>query len=178
MKALKLLAVAALVAGCQAGLAGNPQASALNVELGVSYLEQGRAELARDKLIRAARQDPRSADAQRMLALAYESLGQHPAAERHYRQAVRIAPRDVEALNSLGVFLCRRTGEAREGLAFLRRAAGEASPRRRAAVYANSGVCELAKDAASAAKWFRRALELDPGQPEARALLEQLETQN
>ena len=48
MKALKLLAVAALAAGCQAGMAGNPQASALNVELGVSYLEQGRAELARD----------------------------------------------------------------------------------------------------------------------------------
>ena len=178
MKALKLLAVAALAAGCQAGMAGNPQASALNVELGVSYLEQGRAELARDKLIRATRQDPRSGDAHRMLALAYESLGNNTAAERHYRQAVRVAPRDVEALNSLGVFLCRRTGEAREGLAFLRRAGGEAAPQRRAAVYANSGVCELAGDAASAAKWFRRALELDPGQAQARALLEQLETRN
>ena len=178
MKALRVLAVGLVAAGCQAGLAGNPEAAALNVELGVSYLEQGRIELARDKLIRATRQDPRSREAHRMLGMAYESLGNNPAAEEHYRQAVRIDPRDVEALNSLGVFLCRRDGGAREGLEFLGRAAAEASPRRRAAVYANCGVCELAGNAAGAAQWFRRALELDPAQAEVRTLLEQLEMQN
>ena len=178
MKALGVLALGVLAAGCQAGMAGNPQASALNVELGVSYLGQGRLELARDKLIRATRQDPRSSEAHRVLGMVYEGLGNTPGAEEHYRQAVRVAPRDVEALNSLGVFLCRQPGEARQGLMLLRRAAGEASPQRRAAVYANCGVCELASDQGSAAKWFHRALELDPGQAEARALLERLEMQN
>ncbi len=178
--AMGLLALGLLAAGCQAGMARNPQASALNVELGASYLNQGRLELARDKLIRATRQDPRSSEAHRVLGMVYESLGNAPGAEEHYREAVRVAPRDVEALNSLGVFLCRQSGrsEVRQGLTLLRRAAGEAAPRRRAAVYANSGVCELPSNEARAAEWFRRALELDPGQAEARALLERLEMQN
>ena len=176
--AFGLLACGLLAAGCQAGMAANPQASALNLELGAAYLRQGRLQLARDKLVRATRQDPRSPEAHRVLGMAYEGLRNAGAAERHYRQAVRLAPRDVEALNSLGVFRCRRAGEAREGLALLLRAAREASEERRAAVYANCGLCELDSDAASAAQWFRRALELDPGQAQARALLQRLEMQN
>ncbi len=179
MNALRALAIGLLAAGCQAGMAGNPQASALNVELGASYLAQGRLELAREKLIRATRQDPRSSEAHRVLGMVYESLGNAPGAEEHYRQAVRVAPRDAEALNSLGVFLCRQPGEApRQGLTLLRRAAGEAVPERRAAVYVNCGVCELSGNPARAAEWFRRALELDPGHADARALLERPEMQN
>lgn len=178
MRALGVLALGLLAAGCQAGMAGNPQASALNVELGVSYLQQGRLQLARDKLIRATRQNPRSSEAHRMLAMAYERLGNIAVAEDHYRQAVRLAPRDVEALNSLGVFRCRQPGAARQGLMLLRRAAEESGPDRRAAIYANCGVCELAGNRDAAAQWFRRALELDPDQTEARMLLERLEKQN
>ena len=176
--ALVLLACGLLAAGCQTGMAANPQASALNLELGASYLRQGRLQLAREKLVRATRQDPRSPEAQRVLGMAYEGLGNAAAAERHYRQAVRLAPRDVEALNSLGVFRCRQPGEASQGLALLRRAAQEASEERRAALYANCGLCELAGDEESAARWFRRALELDPGQAQARAALQRLEMQN
>ena len=178
MKAGRLIALGLLAAGCQAGLAGNPQASALNVELGASYLRQGRVELAREKLVRATSQDPRSAEAHRVLGMVYERLGNEPGAEQHYQQAVRLAPRGVEALNSLGVFRCRQPGTARQGLALLRRAASHAAPDRRAAVYVNCGVCALASGNKNAADWFRRALDLDPLQAEASALLERLETQN
>ena len=175
MRALWAMAAALLTAGCQTSLNGGSDASALNLELGVAYLAQGRPELARDKLLRATRQDPGSSEAHRVLGMAYERLEDQERAERHYRRAVRLAPRDVEALNSLGVFQCRRAGKPHEGLELLERAAREAGGIRRAAVYANCGVCELQRDRNSAAEWFRRALALDPHNVEAQLLLERLE---
>ena len=178
MRLLWSMAAALLTAGCQAGLNAAPDASALNLELGAAYLAQGRLELARDKLVRATQQDPGSSEAHRVLGMTYERLEDHDRAERYYRRAVRLAPRDVEALNSLGVFQCRRAGKPREGLKLLERAAREAVGIRRAAVYANCGVCELPLDKNGAAEWFRRALALDPLHVEAQLLLERLVTQN
>ena len=169
-----MIAAALLAAGCQTGLNGNSQAAALNLELGAAYLAQGRLELAREKLVRATQQDPGSSEAHRALGLAYERLEDLDRSGRHYRRAVRLAPQDVEALNSLGVFLCRQGGEPLAGLKLLERAARQASGTRRAAVYANCGVCELALDRNRAAEWFRRALALNPDQVEAQLQLERL----
>ena len=178
MKGAGALLFAILASGCQAGMVGNPRAAALNLELGASYLSQGRLELARDKLTRATRQDPGSPEAHRVLGMVFESLNDAASAENHYRRAVRLAPRDVEALNSLGVFQCRRAGNARQGLEVLKRAARAASADRRAEVYTNCGLCELPQDRASAELWFRRALELDPGHKPARLFLERLGVHN
>ena len=174
MRLLWCMAAALLAAACQTGLNVGPDASAVNLELGAAYLAQGRLELARDKLVRATQQDPGSSEAHRVLGVAYERLEDQEQAERHYRRAVRLAPRDVEALNSLGVFQCRRAETRREGLRLLERAAREAVGGRRAAVYANCGVCELPLDRNGAAEWFRRALALDPLHVEAQLLLERL----
>ncbi|MDE0488251.1 MAG: tetratricopeptide repeat protein [Gammaproteobacteria bacterium] len=174
---LGAMAAALLAAGCQAGLNAGPDAAALNLELGAAYLAQGRLELARDKLLRATLQDSRSSEAHRLVGMAYERLEDLERAERHYRRAVRLAPRDVEALNSLGVFQCR-AGKPQEGLKLLERAAREAVGIRRASVYANCGVCELPLDRNGAAEWFRRALALDPQNVEAQLLLERLVAQN
>ncbi|MYA31207.1 MAG: tetratricopeptide repeat protein [Gammaproteobacteria bacterium] len=178
MRLLWFMAAALLTAGCQAGLNAGPDASALNLELGAAYLAQGRLELARDKLLRATRQDPDSSEAHRVLGMAYERLEDQERAGLHYRHAVRLAPRDVEALNSLGVFQCRRAGMPREGLKLLERAAREAVGIRRAAVYVNSGMCELPLNREGAEDWFRRALAIDPLHVEAQLLLERLVAQN
>lgn len=174
MKAAGVALLAVMAAGCQSGAAGNPSAASLNLELGAAYLGQDRLELAREKLLRATRQDPRLPEAHRILGMVYERLEDEASAETHYRRAVRLAPGNVEALNSLGVFRCRREGGAGQGLRLLKRAAREAPDGRRAAVYANCGLCELRRDRASAAQWFRRALELDPRNAQARLFLERL----
>ena len=178
MKSAGAILLAVMAAGCQAGMAGNPQASALNLELGAAYLSQGRLELALEKLIRAAQQDPRSPEAHRVLGIVYERMEDAASAEDHYRLAVRLAPKDVEALNSLGVLRCREDGDARQGLKLLERAAREASEERRAEIYANCGFCELPRDPAIAAQWFRRALKLDPRHRQARLFLDRLEAHN
>ena len=174
MRSLAAMALGFLAAACQAGMTAGPQASALNVELGGAYLNQGRLELAREKLVRAVRQDSGSSEAHRLLGLVYDRMDETDTAEEHLARAVRLAPRDVEALNSLGVFRCRRTGEAEDGLELLKRAAREANTGRRAAVYANCGLCELPQDRSSAARWFRRALELDPRNEQAQFFLQRL----
>ena len=178
MKALWTWAAALLTLGCQAGLNADRDAATLNLELGAAYLAQGRPELARDKLLRATQQDPGSSEAHRVLGIAYERLEDQARAERHYRRAVRLAPRDVEALNSLGVYQCRRGENPSEGLKLLDRAAREAVGIRRAAIYVNRGVCEWPLDSNSAAEWFRRALALDPRHAEAQLALERLAMQN
>lgn len=178
MRAAAAIALGVLAAACQAGMAVNPQASALNVELGAAYLDQGRLQLARDKLARAARQDAGSAEAHRLLGLVYAELEDGDRAEEHLVRAVRLAPRDAEALNSLGVFRCRRPGEAEQGLELLKRAAREAGADRRAAVFANCGLCELPQDRTRAARWFRRALELDPRNAQAQFFLQRLRIQD
>ena len=178
MKVAGMVILAALASACQAGMTDKPAAAALNLELGAAYLSQGRLDLAHDKLLRATHQDARSAEAHRILGMLYEELEDAGRAEEHYRRAVRLAPRDVETLNSLGVFRCRRPGGSAGGLKFLRRAAEAASGERRADVYANCGLCVLSQDRAGAADWFRRALELDPQHIQARYLLEQLKRHN
>ena len=177
MKAGRTLAAALLKLGCQAGLNTERDAAALNLEPGAAYLAQGRPALARDKL-RATRHDPGSAEAHRVLGMAYERLEDRDRAGRHYRRAVLPAPGDAEALNSPGVFQCRRAEEPREGLKMLERAAREAVGIRRASIYANRGVCEWPLDRNSAAEWFPRALALDPRHVEAQLALERLAPQN
>lgn len=178
MRIPAVIAFGVSAAACQAGMTGNPQASALNMELGAAYLDQGRLELAHDKLVRAARQNSGSSEAHRLLGLVYERLDDLDRAEEHLAQAVKLAPHDVEALNSLGVFHCRRDGEAEQGLKLLLRAAREAGAARRAAVYANCGLCELTQDRTRAVQWFRRALELDPRNAQAQFFLKRLRTQD
>ena len=178
MKGAGAFLFALLASGCQASMVDNPQAAALNLELGASYLSQGRLELARDKLTRATRQDPGSSEAHRVLGMVFESLNDAARAENHYRRAVRLAPRDVEALNSLGVFQCLQTGNPSQGLEVLKRAAREASDARRVEVYTNCGLCELPQDSANARRWFRLALELDPRHEPARLFLESLGAHN
>lgn len=175
MRALGALALSMLLGGCQSGTAANPAAADLNLALGAAYLDQGRLQLAREKLTRAAAQDPGSSEAHRTLGMVYERLGDSGGAEEHYRRALRLAPRDVEALNSLGVFHCRQPGEAERGLELLRRAAMEAGNSRKADIYANCGLCGLSLDRAEAAKWLRQALEIDPRHRRARMLLDRVD---
>ena len=79
MRGAGALLFAVLASGCQASAVANPQAAALNLELGASYMSQGRLELARDKLTRATRQDPGSSEAHRVLGMVFEGLNDAPA---------------------------------------------------------------------------------------------------
>lgn len=90
----------------------NRKASAVNVQLGIGYLQQNNLESANEKLYKALLQDPESAPAHNAYAILQERLMQFDKAEIHYSEATRLDPNDSQSANNFGAFLCRRGREA------------------------------------------------------------------
>ena len=92
--------------------ARNEKASAINVELGIGYMQQNNLELSNEKLLKALRQNPNSAPAHNAYAMLQDRLKQYDLAEYHYEKAISLDPKDSLALNNYGAFLCRNGREA------------------------------------------------------------------
>lgn len=142
-------------------------AARYNVQLGMSYLQRGDLEGAREKLERAVQQDASLPAAHAALGILYERAGSLDRAGEHLRRATRLAPEDPNMLNSYGGFLCRQ-GERLEGIRFFELAASNAYYRTPEAALTNAGVCARGiPDAALAEDFFRRALDRNRGNTEA-----------
>lgn len=89
----------------------NERASAVNVQLGMGYLQQNNLELASEKLTKALRQDPNSAAAHNAYAILQERLLQNDKAEYHYKKATSIDSNNSQANNNYGAFLCKNGRE-------------------------------------------------------------------
>jgi len=128
---LVLLFAAAMLSGCVSSLppssikddaSEGARAAQVNVQLGLGYLQRGQKQAAHEKLTRALEHDPDSALAHHAYALLQDVLGETAEAERHFRRAVELDPKDSEALNNFGAFLCRQQ-RTDEGVSMLERAA-------------------------------------------------------
>jgi type IV pilus assembly protein PilF len=172
-----LIGVVLLLAGCASGGSNvNPTraeptraetAAAYNLQLGVAYLQQGNLPLAKEKLERALQQNPRNATTHGAMALLKEKLGSLPEADRFYRSALRLAPRNPDLTNNYAVFLCR-TGNVDAALEKFGEATRNALYRTPWRAHINAGVClRGAKRFDEAAARFTQALRLRAGDPEA-----------
>lgn len=169
----RLLSVllAALLAGCATGAGENKvsdkDAARYNTQLGITYLQRNDLESAREKLERAAEQDPTLAEAHAALGLLYERVGEAERAGSHLQRAARLAPDDPNMLNNYGGFLCRR-GERSEGIRYFERAAKNAYYRTPATALTNAGVCARGiPDLEKAEQYLRLALQQNPTHAEA-----------
>lgn len=145
------------------------EAARINTQLGIDYLRQGELERARDKLERAVDQDGSQPLAHTSLAFAYQQLGQFEKADRHYRRAVSLSPRDPDILNNYGVFLCSQ-GRGDEALKRFEQALENPANRRTEVGLTNAGVCARKQgNNAAAEAYFRRALRANPEFPDALA---------
>ena len=104
-----------LLAGCASNPGNLPKTSAtdkrdeaarVHVELGQRYLQQGKLDIALEKLQRALQFNPNYADAHTVIALLYERIGDPKSAEEHYRRAVELQPKAGAANNNYGQILC------------------------------------------------------------------------
>jgi type IV pilus assembly protein PilF len=113
LRALLLPAIAALVmAGCATmGDNGKPvnnkEAAVANMQLGVRYMKEGQLQLAKDKLERAEKQDPRNHEVHWAMAQLQEMIDQPAEAERYYQTAMRLSPDNSNIANTYAVFLCK-----------------------------------------------------------------------
>ncbi len=98
----------------------NKKASAINVQLGIGYLQQNNLEIANEKLLKALEQDPKSSSAHNAYAMLQDRLLVKDKAAYHYEKATSLDPSDSQAANNYGTFLCRNNQEAKSEKYFLR----------------------------------------------------------
>ena len=92
------------------------EASVINTQLAVGYIQRQDYSAAENKLEKAMEQDPENVDAYKMMAYLYAVLGLIDKAGEKYQEALELSPDDPDLLNSYGAFLCAndRLEEAQE----------------------------------------------------------------
>ena len=176
---LLALAAAAALAGCAGGQTLDPETRAarlaqINLQLGIGYLQEGKTDIALDKLRRAVKADPDSPDAHLAVAVLYDRLGENEAAESHFRDALRLAPENASIATNFGNFLCRldRVPEAEEQFRHAAENRGYETPE---IAYTNAGLCMSRRGApARAEEYLRQALTARPSFPPALLALAEL----
>lgn len=150
-------------------------AAARNLELAQMRLMSGDYAAAEKEALKALKLDPKSADAETVLAVSAARRGDTAEAGRRYLRATELAPTNGAVQNNYGVWLCREGREA-ESLAWFDRAMQDPRYTTPAVALANSGSCAArAGQDARARKDLRRAIELDPGNASALGALAELE---
>ncbi|HKZ74579.1 MAG TPA: tetratricopeptide repeat protein, partial [Steroidobacteraceae bacterium] len=137
-------AATALLAACSssperaAGATNADQAATYNVQLGIEYLRQGNLAIAKEKLERAVKQNPRDPNVHSALALLHERLGNRKEVDAHFRTALRLAPRNPDISNNYAVYLCK-TGRHAEAVQRFEASAKNPLYRTPEAAYTNAG---------------------------------------
>lgn len=165
-------AVALLIGACGSSperqeTTNDQDAASYNVQLGVAYLQQGNLAIAKEKLERAEKQNPRDPNVHAALALLYERLGNPSQVDAHFRTALRLAPRNPDISNNYAVYLCKN-GRHAEGVQRFESSAKNPLYRTPEAAYTNAGVClRQAGRTKDAEEFFARSLSIRPNFAEA-----------
>ncbi|MDJ0832345.1 MAG: type IV pilus biogenesis/stability protein PilW [Gammaproteobacteria bacterium] len=151
------------------GPSPDEKASQINVQLGIGYYQQGNLELAKEKLVKALAQDPNSSQAHLAYAVLQNRFLDREKAEFHFRQAIELDPKNAEALNTLGAFLCN-DGRYQESVKLFMRAVKVPSYRTPELAFTSAGVCLLELDSSEteqAKEYFTKALAMRTNFPPA-----------
>ena len=142
-------------------------ASNYNMQLGMAYLNQGDLGLAKEKLDRAVVENPGDPNVHSAMAMLQDRLGHPDQADKEFKAALSLGPRNPDVLNNYAVYLCR-SGRVDDGVKAFEEAAHDALYRTPEAAYTNAGVClRGAKRDTQAAMSFRKALQVRPNFAEA-----------
>lgn len=160
-KLILLLLMSAILQACVAvghEQSKNEKASAVNVQLGIGYLQQNNLELASEKLNKALRQNPNSAAAHNAFAILQDRMLQTDLAEYHYKKATKLDPKDSQANNNYGAFLCRN-GRERESEKYFLSALKNPLYKTPEYAYTNAAVCLLnVNELDPAREYLRKAI--------------------
>ena len=143
------------------------QAAKYNIQLGTAYLQQGNYALAREKLERSLKQNPKDPDVHTSLGLLYDRTGDPKLADKHFREALRLAPDKPDISNNYAIYLCKN-GRVDEGVARFAAVATNKYYRTPEVALTNAGVClRGAKRLDEAEQKFAGAIRARPNYSEA-----------
>lgn len=182
LRTLMVCSVLGLLAGCVSTTTGGTapeaddmDAADVNYQLAIRYFQNGKYELARDRLLHSIKLNPRRGIVWSTLATTYEQLDNLRLAEEAHDKAVSLSPRDFNVQNGYAVFLCRqnRYDDAEAQFSRSVKALTNDNPE---IMLTNAGVCMMQKpDYAKAEDYFRQALERRPNHGETLLQLSLLE---
>lgn len=138
------------------------QASALNVQLAIGYIDRDQLGIAQEKLNKAIEQDPHSVDAYTTMAYLKRKVNELEEAEKYYLEALDIKSTNPNIHNNYGGLLCQM-GRYDDALKEIRLAYEDPFYETPYLAYANAGTCLLDKgDYKEAEKMLRKALRDQP----------------
>lgn len=166
MKRALLLLPLCLLTACVTHTGGREvnevEAAKANIELGIAYMQNGNLPLAKEKLERAAKQDPKSANVYWAMAALHERMEQPKEAEQNYQKALNLQPTNSNIVNTFAVFLCRQ-GQVDRALPMFDKVIADRLYQTPYAAAANAGMClRDDKRNADALRYFERALAMGP----------------
>ena len=165
LRALGLIAatvLAGMLAGCasQQEVRQHHDAAIYNTELGIAYMRRGDLAVAQSKLDRALKENPDDPDVHSARGLLFARLRDPKQADREFREALRLAPKNPDFQNNYAVYLCS-VGRVDEGVQTFLQAARNPLYLTPELAYANAGVClRTAHKDVEAAQMFRDALSI------------------
>lgn len=144
------------------------QAAAVNTELALAYMREGNLAAAREKIDKALQQNSKTANTQMAAGFIYDKLDDKKKAGSHFEQAVKLAGKDnPDVVANAAVFFCMN-GDPKRGEQYMLQAAASPLNRRPDVAYANAGRCARGDGRPKEAEQsFRKALAINPKQPEA-----------
>jgi type IV pilus assembly protein PilF len=149
-------------------------AAKYNIQLGTAYLQQGNYALAKEKLERSLKQNPKDADVHTSLGLLYDRTGDPKLADKHFREALRLAPTKPDVSNNYAIYLCKN-GRVDEGVERFMAVAASKYYRTPEVALTNAGVClRAAKRLDEAQQKFAGAIKARPNYTEATVQLASL----
>jgi type IV pilus assembly protein PilF len=173
MRCLTLLALSMTI--LSAGAADDKRLVAdAHLDLANAYFSEGKYDIALDEADLALTADADRADVLGLRALALMKLDEPQQALQSMQRALRIAPQDPGLQNNMGWVLCE-SGKPMQALPYFDRALSNRRYAKPANAAMNAGVCSVKLgDKVLAEKYFRQALQSEPGLLAARPHLAQL----
>ena len=152
-------------------------AAKINIQLGTTYLQQGNYVLAREKLERSLKQNPKDPDVHTSLGLLYDRTGDSKLADKHFQEALRLAPDKPDLINNYAIYLCKHD-RVDEGVEKFVQIAANKFYQTPEVALTNAGVClRGAKRLDDAEQKFAGAIRARPNYSEATVQLASLQVE-
>ena len=141
----------------------NKQESArIHAELGSEYYQQNQMAVALDEFIKSIEFDPNYSSGFNGLAMTYAAINEDAKADTYFKKAIALDPKNSEAHNNYGSFLCSRNRIDESVEQFQEAVKNPLYPTPFVA-YANAAYCSLKKaDMNSAERFYNLALQYQP----------------
>lgn len=137
----------------------------VHMELAAAYFGRGEMATALDEVKQAIAADPNFAAAFNLRGLVYASLGDDRLAEESFRRALQLAPRDADAMQNYGWYLCQQK-RFPEADTLFRQALAVPQYRDSPRTLLTQGICQArAGEWSQAEATLARSYEIDPANP-------------